>query len=342
MVANDDASDSLSDTSRTNSDNSNIEPPAPTTKNPLKRKRASADKSSDEKRAKDKDARTTQLTHRPHETNEQITIGNQLFDPAMGPLGSHPHALRTHPSEVAGLEKRRKRQLSADRAVKRCLETIDRAIAALDEANRSPTPPRSFPRPLAPDPPEMCARCAKRGPDEKCTRKNAYVKCDYCRKSNKKCNSIPEKLWPTVRKLCALNKAARHSKPRDESKYKTARAAAKAFAKELDGLNRLIRKENRGCPVEKTVKDMSAQLRQMNQILLHPTCADMRHADPRFGVGSAFERRHANLGDAVLGTTPPGSPDSIGVQPAVEASEESEGAVVSEGYTKPFKNERCE
>lgn len=74
-------------------------------------------------------------------------------------------------------------------------------------------------------------------------------------------------MWPNARRQRNLNKVARRSG--DPEKWTEAEESAKVFAKELDALNRHLRKENPGGPAEKVTKDLLGALRMNNQLLLH-------------------------------------------------------------------------
>ncbi|MCJ1464768.1 hypothetical protein MMC07_003381 [Pseudocyphellaria aurata] len=94
--------------------------------------------------------------------------------------------------------------------------TRPRQLVKSPKSARRGSPPAAFPRPL--EPPYLCVRCAKRGPRERCVRKDPYSKCNYCKKSKNECLEMPEEFWPTARKLQVLYKEARHVDPRSEAR----------------------------------------------------------------------------------------------------------------------------
>ncbi|MCJ1427374.1 hypothetical protein MMC29_005277, partial [Sticta canariensis] len=162
-------------------------------------------------------------------------------------------------------ESRRRRD--ADSALTRALQANAEATEAMAEATRRPAPPVAPPLPVGH--PQICARCAKAGPKAKCHRSHKFAKCDYCKRWGEKCLPIPEEMWPSARRQHTLNKAARHSQPPDPEKWAEAEESAKVFGKELNALNRHLRKENPGGPAENVSKDLLGALRLTNQLLLN-------------------------------------------------------------------------
>lgn len=79
---------------------------------------------------------------------------------------------------------------------------------------------------------------------------------------------IPRELWPEARRLHAAYKEARRLGV-DNPKWQEAEASARGFAREIDGLNRHLRKKYPGGRAEQLKEELFEEICLTNQLLAH-------------------------------------------------------------------------